>query len=107
MASNNGIYSDYESDFDRTRFRVNNNTPVSILESGVVIYKGPKNNWENVIVIQGIDGVDYWYGNVINSDINLYDYLEKNHIIGESDGNYFDLVMKKGNNIIKYENYKV
>ena len=38
----------------------------------------------NTVIIQGVDGVDIWYGNLTNVSVKLYDYVEKDKLIGVS-----------------------
>ena len=52
------------------------------------------------------DGVDIWYGNLTNISVKLYDYVEKNKLIGETKDDKLYLVIKKNNEFIKYEDYK-
>ena len=59
-----------------------------------------------VVIVQGIDGVDIWYGNLENVSVNLYDYIEAETIIGETKDEYLYLVIKKDNEFIKYEDYQ-
>ena len=104
-SNNTDIYSNYEIIDNGTKFIVNNNTPITTLKSGILIYKGEKEGL-NTIIIQGVDGYDYWYMNIINSDIKIYDYVTEGEIIGESENDYFYLYIKKNNEYITYETYK-
>lgn len=86
--------------------KLENNTLVNTLTSGVVVYMGQKEGYGNTIIIQGIDGVDIWYGNIDKSNIKLYDYIEKNTLLGETISDQLYLVIKKDNEYIKYEDYQ-
>ena len=86
---------------------VDNNYIVSALNSGVVVYIGQKEGYNKTIIIQGIDGVDIWYGNVGDYTVNLYDYVKKGDLISKVNDNKLYLVLVKDNKYIDYEDYKV
>lgn len=93
----------YEKYLDGVKINIDKGNPVSLLNGGIVIFIGEKDNYNNTIIIQGNDGIDYWYGNITNISVNLYDYLEKDTLIGESIDNYIYLVLQKDGNYINYE----
>ena len=72
-----------------------------------MVYIGEKEDYGNTVIIQGVDGVDIWYGNLTNVSVKLYDYLEKDKLIGETLDDTLYLVIKKDNEYIKYEDYQV
>ena len=96
-------YESLEPYLDGVKLKINNNL-VPINESGIVVYIGEKEEYGNTIIIQRIDGVDEWYASINNSNIKLYDYVEKGNILGEVD-EYLYLVYKKDGNILNYEEY--
>ena len=63
---------------------------VPILESGIVLYIGEKENYGQTIIIEQIDGVEVYYSN-INSNVKLYDYIEKGNLLEYAKfvGNYY------------------
>jgi len=80
------------------------NSNILALSSGIVVYIGDKQGYNNTIIIQGNDGVDIWYGNIESTSLNLYDYVKKDDIIGISKENMY-LALMKDNNFISYEEY--
>ena len=100
------VYKKIDDYCDGEKLEVNTNTSISSITSGIVVFIGQKENYGNTIVIQGIDGADIWYGNIENVSIKLYDYVEKNTIIGQTKDDKLYLVIKKDNNYIKYEDYQ-
>ena len=78
---------------------------VNTLESGIVVFMGEKDNLGNTVIIQGIDGVDIWYSNVSYNDLTLYDYVEKNSIIGEANNQELYLTFLENGESIGYEKY--
>ena len=82
----------------------NQNTVIEAIQSGLVVYLGNKDELGYTAIIQGIDDVDVWYSNITNCNLKLYDYVEKNKVIGETSK---DLIINiiKNNNHLKYEEY--
>ena len=99
-------YTDSVEYLNGLKLSVANNYAVPILESGIVVFVGEKEGYKNTVIIQGIDGVDIWYGNIININVSLYDYVEAKSLLGEVNDNEMYLVLQKDGNYIKYENYK-
>ena len=103
---NDNIYkNNYEKYYDGIKINDLKDNPVSILYGGIVVYIGNKDNYNNTVIIQGNDGIDYWYGNIDNISINLYDYLDKDTIIGNAKGDYIYLVLEKEGKYLNYEEY--
>ena len=100
-------YETIEPFLDGKMLIVKNNYMVPILQSGVVVYLGDKQNYGNTVIVQGVDGVDIWYSNIDTTSLNLYDYLNKGTLIGPVVDNKLYLVLMKDNNYISYEDYKV
>lgn len=74
-------------------------------KSGIVVFIGEKDDYGNTIIIQGMDGIDYWYGNVENPNVKLYDYIESDNIIANAkDGELYAVFMKDGK-VLDYEEY--
>ena len=76
-----------------------------MLESGLVVFIGNKNDIENVIVVQQSNGIDVMYGYVENLNIKVYDYVEKGTYIGEVNNNNLYMVFSKNGKYLNYEEY--
>ncbi len=100
------VFKSIEDYYDGEKLTLNTNTLINNVSSGIVVFIGEKDNYNNTVIIQGIDGVDVWYGNLQNVSVKLYDYVEKNTVIGETIDDKLYLVLKKDNNYLKYEDYK-
>lgn len=100
------VYKEISEYYDGEKLVVSKNTLVNNITSGVVVFSGEKDNYGNTVIIQGIDGVDIWYGNLENVSVSLYDYIETGNVIGQTKDEYLYLVIKKDNEYIKYENYQ-
>lgn len=100
------VYKEILDYLDGEKLTVSSNSLVNSIGSGVVVYNGEKEGYGNTVIIQGIDGVDIWYGNLQNVSVSLYDYIEADTVIGEVTNEYLYLVIKKDNEFIKYEDYQ-
>ena len=90
---------------DGVALEVNNNYLVPIIESGIVVFIGEKENYGNTVIVQQIDGIDVWYGNVNISDIKIYDYVQKGTLLGEVLDNNLYLVFQKEGKYLDYKDY--
>ena len=97
-------YTSKEKYLDGVKLNVGSNYLVPINESGIVVFIGEKEGYKNIVIIQRIDGVDEWYGNIENVNVKLYDYVKKNDLLGECNKDLY-LVYKKDGNVLDYEKY--
>ena len=97
--------NNYEKYLDGVKIDDNKGNPVSTLYGGIVVFIGEKEGYNNTLIIQGNDGIDYWYGNITNINVNLYDYLEKDTIIGEAKDDYIYLVLESNGKYLDYDEY--
>lgn len=81
------------------------NSPVTSIQSGLLVFMGEKEGYGNTFIIQGVDGVDVWYGGITDTDFKLYDYVEKDSILGNTTEDYYYLVFKEDNEFLTYEDY--
>ena len=88
------VYTDVNSYYDGYKLTVNDKYLVPFIESGIVVFIGNIDNYENVIIVEGIDGVDIWYGNISTTSVKLYDYVSKGSYLGETNNN----ISIRGNN---------
>jgi len=90
---------------DGVKLEVSTSYLVPVLEEGLVVFVGEKENYGDVIIVQGMDGVDIWYGNMANTSVKLYDYVEKGTLLGEVNDNTLYLVYSKDDKFLNYEEY--
>ena len=100
------VYKEIKDYQDGEVLTVSSKALVNSLTSGVVVFLGEKDGYGNTVIIQGIDGVDIWYGNLENVSVTLYDYIEEGTVIGSIKDEFLYLVIKKDNEFIKYEDYQ-
>lgn len=94
----------YEKYNDGVKIKVEKGEAISLINGGIVVFIGDKEEG-HTIIIQGNDGIDYSYIGIQNENITLYDYLEKDSIIGTSQEDYIILTLKKDNTYLDYEEY--
>lgn len=90
---------------DGVKLEVSYNYLVPIIEEGMVVYIGEKENYGNVVIIEGIDGIDIWYGNMETTTIKLYDYVEKGSYLGQTKENILYLIYEKDGKFLDYKEY--
>lgn len=90
---------------DGVSLSVTKNYLVPIIESGIVVFIGEKENYGNTIIVQQINGIDVWYGNVLVGDIKMYDYVEKGTLLGEVVDDKLYLVFQKEGKYLNYKDY--
>lgn len=103
--------ADYKFDYDAVekyhdgaKLTVGNNYSVKARESGIIVFIGEKENYGNVIIVQQIDGVDMWYGNISDTNYEMYDYVKQGDILGISN-DYLYIVYKQNGKALDYEKY--
>lgn len=99
------VYEKEEPFNEGVKLTVENNYLVPILESGIVVFIGNKDNYGNTIIIQQVNGVDLWYVGVENTNIKLYDYVEKGSLLGEATSNEIYLYYQKSGEFLDYKEY--
>jgi len=90
---------------DGVKLEVTANYLVPIIEEGMIVYVGEKENYGNVVIIEGIDGIDIWYGNMENTTVKLYDYVEKGTYLGQTKENFLYLAYQKDGKFLDYKEY--
>ncbi len=88
----------YRLDLGDTQF-------VNVLKPGIIVFIGDKDNMKNVVIVQGNDGIDLWYGNVTNLNYSLYDYVSCGDILGDTIDNNLYLKILSNGRMLTYEEY--
>ena len=96
-------YESIENSSNGYALKVKKNYLVPIINSGIVVFVGEKEGLGNTVIIQGIDEIDYWYSNVNNLSISLYDYVSKGEYLGTTNGTELYLSFKKGSEYLDYD----
>lgn len=96
------VYDEENIYKDGVKLTVGSNYLVPILESGIVVFKGEKEDYGNTVIIEQIDGVDVLYGNLDSVSVDIYDYVNKGEFLGEVNNDLYLTFSKDG----KYLDYK-
>ena len=89
---------------DGVRLDVDKNYLVPVIESGIVVFVGNKDDYGKTVIIEQTDGVSVWYGNIDNINVSLYDYVSKGEYLGEVNDSFYMVFQKEGK-YLKYEDY--
>ena len=77
---------------------------VPVLREGMVVFIGKKEEYGYTIIIEDLDGIRTWYGNISNTSLKLYDYVSKGSLVGETSNKLY-LVFSKEDKYLNYEDY--
>ena len=72
----------------------------SVYLDGVKLEEG----YGNTVIIEDLDGIYNWYGNIDNTSLKLYDYVDKGTLVGEVNNTLY-LAFSKGDKYLNYEEY--
>ena len=84
---------------------VDYNYLVPVIERGVVVYVGEKEGYGSVVIVEGSNGIDIWYGNMDNVMVKVYDMVESGSYLGSVMDNKLYLVYTKDNEFLNYNDY--
>lgn len=99
------VYNSKEDYKEGVKLVVGENYLVPVLESGIVVFMGNKDNYGKTIIVQQVNGIDLWYVGVENSNLKMYDYIEKGSLLGESISNEIYLFYQKAGEFLNYQDY--
>ena len=85
------------------KLTLDKNYSIPILNDGIVIFIGNKDNLNKTVIIEDENGVDTYYGNLDKTNVKLYDYVSKNDLLGTASNDTLYLLFEKEN---KYLDYK-
>lgn len=98
-------YETKEDYKEGVKLTVSNNYLVPVLDSGIVVFTGNKDNYGYTTIIQQVNGIDVWYVGVDTNNLKLYDYVEKGNVLGEASTNTIYLYYQKDGKFIDYKEY--
>lgn len=104
VASTDKEYTRIEPFEDSYKVSLTGNT-MHFLQGGIVVFLGEKENLGKTMIIQGNDGVDIWYSNLSNVSVSMYDYVEKDRLVGEFKDNTAILSFMEDGSYIGYDAY--
>lgn len=98
-------YQEKNKYLDGVSLKVDQNYLVPSLESGLVVFIGEKEGYGNTVIVQQMNGIDLWYGNMKEVNAKLYDYIEKGSLLGEASESNLYLIFKKEGKVLDYNDY--
>lgn len=90
---------------DGVALSVTSNYMIPNINSGIVVFIGEKENYGKTVIVQQLDGVDVWYGNVDTVNVKMYDYVEQGALLGEVVDNTLYVAFQKEGNFVNYKEY--
>lgn len=100
----NLVYKDASIYKNGVKLNVEDNYLVPIIESGIVVFIGNKDDYGKTVIIEQIDGVNVWYGNIDNINVSLYDYVSKGELLAEASKSFY-MAFQKNGKFLKYQYY--
>lgn len=97
-------YNNISIYMEGAKLEVDSNYLVPSLSEGMVVFIGEKEGYGNTVIIEDLDGIHNWYGNINTTSLKLYDYVEKGTLVGEVN-NVLYLAFSKGDKYLDYEEY--
>lgn len=101
----NLVYEGFTKYEDGVELVVDYNYLVPVIESGMIVYLGEKEKYGKVVIVEGDNGIDIWYGNLDNVTVNIYDRVEKGSYLGNIKENKLYLVYTKDQDFLNYNDY--
>ena len=98
------VYDNVDNYMDGAVLTVGNNYLVPVLDDGIVIFIGEKENYGKCVIIENSLGVDMLYGNLSNTNVSMYDYVKAGSLVGEADNKLYMTFTKDGESI-SYDTY--
>ncbi len=98
-------YKSKEKYQDGYKLIVDENYLIPVIESGVVVFVGEKEGYNQVVVVEGENGSTITYGNIKNTDVKLYEYVNKGKYLGEVNNNELYIIVLKNGEYLDIETY--
>lgn len=99
----NLVYEKIDKYMDGFVLTVSENYAMPVVQSGVVVFIGEKEGLGSTVIIQGSDEVDYWYSNITNISVSLYDYVSKGDTLGTVEGSEMYMTFKKDGQYLDFD----
>lgn len=95
-------YSDIKKHNNSFELITEENLVINNINPGVVTFIGELEDLGNTIIVSGDNNIDYWYSNIDNVSVNLYDHIT-DAILGSTAGNHLIMTFKKDDEYLDYE----
>ena len=97
-------YSESSKYKDGVSLKVGYSYLIPALDNGIVIFIGEKEGYGKTVIIQQENGIDVWYSNLKEINLQLYDYVKKGGLVGIVDENLY-LVFIKDGEVVDYKEH--
>lgn len=97
-------YNSKSKYIDGVKLSVNSNYLVPVINEGMITFIGEKKDYGSTVIIEDLNGLEIWYGNINTTNLKLYDYVEKGSPLGEANEILY-LVYSKDGKFLDYEEY--
>lgn len=97
------IYNDISNYKDGALLYVDDNYLVPVLNDGIIVFIGFKEDYGNTIIVEDENKLRVWYSNLLFGNLTIYDYVKKGDVLGYANDNKLYLVFEKDG---KFEDYK-
>jgi len=98
-------YSAEEVYQNGVKLTVGNNYLIPVIKSGIIVFVGQKEDYGKTIIVQQVDGIDCWYGNINTESVKLYDYIEEGTLLGEANNDFLYLSFQKDGEFLDYKKF--
>ena len=98
-------YNEVISYNNGAKLNVDSGYLVPVIESGIVVYMGEKEDYGYTIIVEQVNGIDVSYSSINPIDIKIYDYVEKGTLLGETKSNKLYLIFQKNGEYLDYKKY--
>lgn len=98
-------YKAIEEYLNGYKLLVDKNYVIKSIDNGVVTFIGNIEGLGKTVIINCDDGTNISYANLENISVKLYDYINKNTIIGSTLDNNLYLSFEKNKEYLSYEEY--
>lgn len=99
------IYKDISKYNNSYKLLVDSNYVIKSIEEGVVVFIGNIEGLGKTITVNSKNGVNISYSNIENISVNMYDYINKNTILGSVVDNNLYLTFEKNKEYLSYEEF--
>jgi len=97
-------YSAIEPYLDGAKLSVEDNYIIPVIKSGLVVFIGEREGYGAVVVVEQVDGIECWYGNLETTNVKLYEYIEAGTVMGSVNKDLY-LVFRENGKKLNYEDH--
>ncbi len=100
----NLIYEEKKDYLNGVLLKTNKGYTIKALNSGLICFIGKKDDMDSIIIEQS-NGINVIYSNIDVHDLKVYDYIEKDRVLGQTNNDYLYLSFYKDDEVLDYRPY--